>query len=681
MNNDSLAFHTAVRTEFPCEVRRVTRTVTVRDGTTLSIKLWLPVGAAAREHSGVVLEAVPYRKDDVSLIDDETRFAYFAGLGIAGARLDLRGSGSSTGILSDEYTPMEQVDIVEVIEWLAAQPWCNGSVGMMGISWSGFSALQVAARRPESLKAVITVCSSDDRYDNDVHYHGGVPLAFYMNLWGTALQLMSMRPPRPAELGDRWYEEWISRLHALPALTATWLAHPYRDSYWRQGSICEDYGAIECAVLAVGGWADSYTDTVLRLLANLDAPTEAIIGPWGHTWPERPEPGPGIDFLGRCVRWWDRWLHGVDHAEPDPRLAFYVQGYTPSREDLEVRPGSWLATEDPACLAADEILVLGAGGVLGRGLVAVGEADIRNDRVVGVDARHYLPMGVSTDLPPVQDADDSRSLCFDTAPLAEPFTLLGRAVLSARLRADAPTGQLFVRITDVDPDGHSHLVARGGLNLAHRGGHAPDQVRPLVPGRWEKVDIPLKSTGYRFSPGHRIRVAISTVYWPWLWPAPDLTTVTLDLRDTAIRLPRLPEDSDRVHAVELGAPEIAPPPEIELTGDAQPYWSVDTDDDARVTVRRGYRGERRTTLPDGWAFGTVRDASEYSYLPSDPTSGMMSRDVAQRFAWDDHEVIVSLDSTMTADREKFHVTTRAEATLDGASVFSDVSTRVIPRGL
>lgn len=679
MNNDSLAFHTAVRTEFPCDVRRVTRTVTVSDGTALSIKLWLPVGAAARERSGVVLEAIPYRKDDVSLVDDETRFAYFAGLGIAGARLDLRGSGSSTGILADEYTPTEQADIVEVVHWLAAQPWCNGSVGMMGISWSGFNALQVAARRPEPLKAIITVCSSDDRYDNDVHYHGGVPLAFYMNLWGTALQLMSMRPPRPAETGDGWYGEWISRLHAAPSVTATWLAHPYRDAYWRQGSICEDYGAIECAVLAVGGWADAYTDTVLRLLENLDAPTEAIIGPWGHTWPERPEPGPGIDFLARCVRWWDRWLHGVEDADPDPRLAFYVQEHTPSREDLPVRPGLWLAAEDLASIVTDEVLMLGADGVLGRD--AVGEVDIRGDRVVGSDARHYLPMGVSTDLPPVQDADDSRSLCFDTEPLTEPFTLVGRAALAARLRADAPTGQLFVRITDVDPDGHSHLVARGGLNLAHRAGHAPEQVRPLVPGRWETVEIPVKSTGYRFAPGHRIRVAISTVYWPWLWPSRDLTTVTLDLRRTAIHLPRLPEGSDRVRPVDLGAPVIASPPEIEVSGDAQPYWDVETADDGRVAVRRGHRGESRTTLPDGWTFGTLRDASEYSYLPSDPTSGLMLRDVAQRFAWDGHEVIVSLDSRMTADRESFRVTTRAEATFDGASVFGDVSTRVIPRGL
>jgi putative CocE/NonD family hydrolase len=679
MNNDDLAFHTAVRRDFPCEVRREVHTVPMRDGTRLSIKLWLPSGEL-RERSGVVLEAIPYRKDDVSLIDDETRFAYFAGCGIAGARLDLRGSGSSTGILTDEYTPLEQADIVEVIGWLAVQPWCNGSVGMMGISWSGFNALQVAARRPAPLKAIITACSSDDRYDNDVHYHGGVPLAFYMNLWGSALELMNMRPPRAAEMGAEWIGEWVSRLQANPDLTATWLAHPYRDGYWRQGSVSEDYSAIECAVLAVGGWADAYTDTVLRLLDNLDAPTEAVIGPWGHTWPERPEPGPGIDFLGRCVRWWDRWLHGVE-GEPDPRVSFYVQSYTPSREDLTVRPGRWLAASDLRSLVATAEFPLGQGGMLGVAAPAGSTVDISTDALVGLDARHYLPMGVSTDLPPAQDGDDASSACFDTPTLREPVTLLGNAALRARLRVDAPSGQVFVRVTDVDPDGHSHLVARGGLNLTHRDGHAPADVHRLEPGVWENVEIPLKSTAYRFEVGHRIRVALSSVYWPWLWPAPDRATVTLDLAASALVVPQLPEHSREVGPIDLGDPEIAPPPEVEVSGQATPYWEIDREPDGAATVRRGYRGQTHTTLADGWTFGTVRDASEYFYRPSDPSSARMTRDMVQRFAWDEHEVLISLSSTMTGDRDRFTVATRSEATLDGAQVFGDVRVREIPRGL
>ncbi len=681
MNNDALAFATEVLTDFPCEVHRVADIITLADGTTLSIKLWLPTGSAARERCGVVLEAIPYRKDDVSLVDDETRFAYFAGCGIAAARLDLRGSGNSGGILTDEYSRTEQADIVEVIEWLATRPWSNGAVGMMGISWSGFNALQVAARRPEPLKAIITVCSSDDRYDNDVHYHGGVPMGFYMNLWGTALHLMNMRPPRAIDVGERWFEEWISRLHANPQLTATWLAHPYRDSYWQQGSVCEDYRAIACPVLAVGGWADAYTDTVFRLLDHLDSHVEALIGPWGHTWPERPEPGPGIDFLGRCVRWWDRWLHGVEPAAADPRVAMYVQEYTPSREDLPLRPGSWIALDEPGCETVRTPIALGQGGVLGERAEDGATVEISSDRIVGLDARHYLPMGVSTDLPPIQDRDDANSVCFDSAVLEDPLTILGRSSLVVRFRSSAPTAQLFVRITDVDPAGNSHLVARGGLDLTHRHGHAPEEVAPLEPGTWADAEIPLKSTGYRFVPGHRIRVAVSATYWPWLWPAADRTTITLDLHNSAVRLPLLPADSPPTSAVDLGSPVIAPPPELRTESDAEPYWQVDTSDDGTVVVRRGSRGSSRTALPDGWTFGTEHDATVYTIRAGDPDSARMAREVIQRFAWDGHEVGISIDSEMTADRERFTVTTRTAAEFDGTSVFSEQSTRTVPRGL
>ncbi len=130
-----------------------------------------------------VLEAMPYRKDDNSLVDDSARFGFLAGHGYVGVRMDLRGSGTSTGVLEDEYAEQEQLDICEVIEWLSRQPWCTGDVGMTGISWSGFNCLQVAARRPPALRTVVSVHSTDDRYDNDVHHLGGSLLAFYRLQW------------------------------------------------------------------------------------------------------------------------------------------------------------------------------------------------------------------------------------------------------------------------------------------------------------------------------------------------------------------------------------------------------------------------------------------------------------------------------------------------------------------
>jgi len=155
-----------------CEIENVW--ILLRDGTRLAARVWMPEDAE-REPVPAILEYIPYRKRDFTTARDEPMHRYFAGHFYAAVRVDMRGSGDSDGILLDEYLPRELDDGCEVIAWLARQPWCNGAVGMMGNSWGGFNALQVAALRPESLKALITSCSTDDRYADDMHYYGWVP--------------------------------------------------------------------------------------------------------------------------------------------------------------------------------------------------------------------------------------------------------------------------------------------------------------------------------------------------------------------------------------------------------------------------------------------------------------------------------------------------------------------------
>lgn len=685
MNNDGAAFAMSTQQQFPFEVQRELDVVQLPDGTRLSIALWLPQDVTAVP-TGVVLEAIPYRKDDVSLIDDETRFGYFAGHGVACARLDLRGSGSSEGILTDEYTPGEQADLLEVIDWLADQPWCNGSVGMTGISWSGFNALQLASRRPAALKTIVTACASDDRYDNDVHYLGGIPLAFYMNLWGSFLHMMCMRPPMPSIIGDDWLSEWRSRLSANPDFTSLWLSHQQRDAYWRQGSVCEDYKAIECPVLLVGGWADNYTDAVFRLLDNLPGTAQAIVGPWGHTWPERPEPGPGIDFLRRCLDWWQHWLNGVDNGVPDqPRCSFYVQDYTFSREDLGVRPGKWWSVDDPHSVVTPRTLALTGGGEMSLDaspdIAPVATVTISDGATVGMQARHLLPMGVSTDLPGIQDADDKLSLTFDTAPLDEDIAIFGRVVLRVRLASSVPTGHLFVRLTDVDADGHSHLVTRGALNLTHRRGHAPEDVQPLTPGVFEAYEIPMKATSYRFQAGHRMRLAVSSTYWPWLWPAPDRSDLTISLPESSLTLPILDESSAHPSTIDLGDPVIAPPPDVEVVRDVSPYWYSERDADGMVRVCRGTKGTSRLTLPDGWTVEHRADETVYSIREGDPLSAAMHRHLAQSFRWSGNDVDIEYTTSMTCDHDTYTIANQAEVTLNGSLVFREDTTNVVPREL
>ena len=519
-----------------------------------------------------ILEYLPYRKGDVTSTDDAVRHPWFAGHGYAAVRVDIRGSGDSEGVLLDEYHPQEQLDCLEVLRWLAAQPWCTGDVGMMGISWGGFNSLQVAAHRPPELKAIITCCSTDDRYADDVHYIGGLPLAFYLLPWASVMLTYNARPPDPLVVGeDRWRELWLQRLDGSPFPAETWLAHQRRDAYWQQGSVCEDYGAIEAAVYAVGGWNDGYTSAILRLLDGLECPRKALIGPWEHMWPEEGIPGPRIGFLQEALRFWDHWLKGRRHRRHG-------------------RPDAALLA---AGLGAAARCVRGAGGALGGGgRVAVGAhraaGGLPHARrawrptpatattlahssplTLGADAGSWLPYGNPADLPADQRAEDAWSLCFDGPPLDAPLDVLGIPRLRLRIAADRPAAFVVARLCDVAPDGTSCLVTRGVLNLCHRHGH--DRPEPLVPGEVVDVELPLKAIGYAVPAGHRLRLALSTSYWPWVWPSPEPVEVAVTCDGgSCLELPVRPPRPADAELEPFDEPEISAPLAGRVAGGAQP---------------------------------------------------------------------------------------------------------------
>ena len=250
------------------------------DGRRLAARLWQP---AADAPAPAILEYLPYRKRDGTAPRDATTHAVFAAAGYACVRVDIAGTGDSDGVFDDEYSEQELSDGEAVIAWIARQPWCDGNVGMIGISWGGFNGLQLAFRRPPALKAIVTCCSTVDRYADDIHYMGGCLLTDNFN-WGAQMLAYQSRPPDPA-LRDDWRERWAERIETLPFLAARWLEHPVRDAYWRHGSVCEDWQAIEAAVLAIGGWADAYVNAPPALAANLAAPAKALMGPWEHKYP------------------------------------------------------------------------------------------------------------------------------------------------------------------------------------------------------------------------------------------------------------------------------------------------------------------------------------------------------------------------------------------------------------
>ena len=290
-----------------------------------------------------ILEYIPYRKNDATVERDAQIHPYFARHGYASVRVDIRGSGDSDGLLRDEYLPQELDDAVEVLAWLERQPWCSGAVGMIGKSWGGFNSLQVAALGPPQLRAVISVCSTDDRYRDDVHYIGGCVLASDMLSWASTMLAYNARPPDPWVVGDGWREAWLERLSETPRFIDAWLSHQRRDDFWRHGSVCEDYDAIGCPVYMVGGWADAYTDAILRFLAGYRGPRKGLIGPWPHAYPHDAVPGPAIGFLQECIRWWDHWLRGESTGIMDePMLRAWMQEPVEPRPFHAVRPGRWV---------------------------------------------------------------------------------------------------------------------------------------------------------------------------------------------------------------------------------------------------------------------------------------------------------------------------------------------------
>lgn len=270
----------------PCDIREIEHAeVPLSDGTRLAARIWMPADAESRPVPAV-LEYIPYRKNDLTAGRDAVMHPYMAARGYACVRVDLRGAGESEGVLTDEYLPRELEDGAEVIDWIAAQPWCDGGVGMIGISWGGFNGLQIAALQPPALKAVITCCSTDDRYADDVHYMGGCLLAENLS-WASIMFGKNTCPPDPRHVGDRWRAMWLERLEKSGLWLKPWLEHQHRDAYWQHGSVCEAFERIHCPVYAVGGWADGYCNAVFRLLAGLKVPRKGLVGPWAHTYPHK----------------------------------------------------------------------------------------------------------------------------------------------------------------------------------------------------------------------------------------------------------------------------------------------------------------------------------------------------------------------------------------------------------
>jgi len=588
------------------------------DGARLAARAWLPVDA--EQHPvPAIMEYIPYRKRDGTAWRDGIMQPYIAGHGYAVLRIDLRGTGESDGLLRDEYTQQEHDDGVAALAWIAAQSWCTGRIGMIGVSWGGFNALQIAARQPPELAAIITICASDDRYADDAHYMGGCVLTEHA-VWGVAILGQAALPPDPALAGARWRETWLERLRNTPEWVAQWLEHQRRDAYWKHGSVSEDYAAIRCPVYAIGGWADAYRNTVPRLLTHLAVPSKGLIGPWAHGWPLLGVPEPAIGFLQETLRWWDKWLKGIETGVMDePRYRVWMQDAIPRTAGRDNQPGRWVAEEQwPSARIVPRRLHLNPGGLASE---PEPETALTHCSVqfIGRASGAWCPYATGADLDSDQQADDAQSLVFDSAPLSTGFEVLGAPVVELELAVDRPRGLIVARLCDVDEQGGSARVTYGVLNLTHRDSH--EQPTPIEPQRRYRVRLQLNDVAYSFPAGHRVRLALSTSYWPIVWPSPAPTTVTVFTGASLLTLPERPTRVGDIALPAFGEPEGAVPPSMTTLAPEQgdSSWRYDDATQTAEMVSAYDSGLERFDAT-GIAAG-MRISERYSIAADDPLPG------------------------------------------------------------
>ena len=654
------------RTDFPRKVVEwPDQRIAMADGVELSARIWLPEDAED-DPVPAILEHLPYRKRDGTIARDQLTHPYLAGHGYACIRVDMRGNGDSDGLMYDEYTQQEWDDAITVMEWVRKQRWSTGNWGMMGISWGGFNALQLAALRPEGLKAVISLCSTVDRYADDIHYKGGCMLGENLG-WAAQMLAYSSRPPDPQVVGDRWKEMWLERLEAQPFLIEPWLKHQTRDDYWEHGSVCEDYSAIQAAVLSIGGWHDGYRNTPSHLVKNLSAPVKAIVGPWIHKYPHFAGPEPRIGFLQEALRWWDRWLKGIDTGvEDDPMQRLWLMdGVTPERWH-DVRPGRWIAVDEDAPLKklgfADRVL----------GNAAPFELHVQSPQTCGAGAGEYFPFAFSEEFPGDQAQDDAMSACFDGSVSDEVTDLVGAPTVSLQVVPDGESGQIAVRLVDVAPDGSGTLISHGFLNLRHFQSHAAP--KNLAPGETVNVDVTLDQCAYRLPIGHRLRVAISTAYWPFIWPAPTDAgvtllggTLTLPVRPTAtgdeISFPP-PEASQAWRATQLRAPQFKRTQTILDDGTQQ----------LQILIDNGQMQDEQHGLATG---STCLE--DWRIRADDPLSAEVRIDWEETLDRDDWKVRTRCHATLWSSSDMWHARGRITAFEGNQVVFEREFASDVPR--
>jgi len=653
--------------------------IPMRDGVELSADLFYP---ESDEPAPVILKYYPYRKDDLLRGATVDNVAYYAAHGYITALLDIRGTGASAGVADRMLRLQEWEDGYDAVEWLAAQPWCDGSVGMTGVSYGGFSALLTAAQAPPHLKAIAPVYAGWDHYENS--HPGGMWQTFiWSGSYNAMMSAFSAAPPA-ADPEGAWLEIWEEHLTNNKPWLNSWLRDQVDGPAWHEGSIRYGLENIQCATFIIGGWHDIFVSDPFYMYMGLnpDVPKKLMVGPYLHTPPNIGFPGPRVDHLHEIVRWFDQHLKGEDTGIVDePPIAIWVRGYDQPQARRETAAGYWRSESDwPLARAESETLYLQPGGRLtdeapedGGG----GSVSYACDPAVGVSTMGLMTgLAGDTGLPLDQRREAPGSVVFIGEPLEADLELTGFPHATLYVSSTAEVTAFSVKLVDVHPDGPWALVSRVIKNATQR--NSRTDPAPLVPGEVIELNIELEPVSYVFGAGHRLGIMVASSDFPLVWPLPEHATNTVHMdRDHPSRV-TLPVVSR--HDSGLPAPDYRPaPPLPEASGTTEPLrWElVESLSGTEVSVVISWGSD---AIQDNGA----RICWHVDFRATTDRAKPAESSIEAAFRFDvDHGAStteVRTTSRVAGNSDAFHGVTAVEVRTDGMPCFSRTWHCSVPRG-
>lgn len=620
------------------------------DGVNLAADLFLP---ESDDPVPCLVSYYPYHKDDLigALFDHPNR--YFAARGYASLLVDLRGLGNSDGVAWDVGDAREAADGAEIVEWAAGQPWCDGSVGMWGMSYGGITSFKTAALSPPHLKAIVPMFGGLDHYHDIVYPGGCFNCLGILGGWGPFMTAMNVMPPMHQDPEGRWYRVWMERLEASRApYIMPYQQHPDFDEYWKSKTV--EGERITVPAFLMGAWRDIFPEAMVRAYERIQGPRRLLMGPWMHEMPDLAGFAQ-VDYLAEMLRWWDCWLKGVANGVPDePPVAIYVQGQ-----------GWRFEREWPIARTEDRRAYLEAGG----GALRIeappesGEVVYTADPTVGVMAGLWDPTGTGVGAPLDQSADDVRSMTFTGEPLPGPLEITGSPEATVHLGVDSTDElHLVVKLCEVAPDGRSTLIATGWQRVTAR--QLADHRRSGAPAHLE-LRVPMWATSYLVPAGHRLRVSVSGSDFPRIWPTrtnPRIRLATGGRTASAIQLPVVPPATTPEGRLPVPDPNVKRTP-MDIEG--VPRWQIIHEPAARaVTVTTGIRNAIRTVSGDG-RFEIDRTGRAF-VMASRPDSARVEGEATIRLLTSKgSNVTVQSRLRVTQDGQDYH----ASVTMDGQRIF------------